>query len=137
MLLISEEQKDFVTRYNIKKSLVKQNITLLEAKLSNKSFSYTKIVNTYEKWIRNLLDLFNIFKNSLFFLIFLYSLFFILFLASNYFFELNYNINLSTLKYLILLIFLYFFFSLSKNTILIISNSVIFFFLIITYLVNF
>lgn len=137
LLLISEEQKDFVTRYNIKKALVKQNITLLEAKISNKSFSYTKIVNTYEKWIRNLLDLFNIFKNSLFFLIFLYSLFFILFLASNYFFELNYNINLSTLKYLILLIFLYFFFSLSKNTILIISNSVIFFFLIITYLVNF
>jgi hypothetical protein len=45
----SQENKDFVIKYNIKQALIKQNIYLLRAKLDNKSFSYTKIVNSYEK----------------------------------------------------------------------------------------
>ncbi len=128
---------DFITRYNIKKALVIQNITLLEAKISNKSFSYTKIVNTYEKWLNNLLEIFNTLKNSLFYFIFLYSLFFLVFINLFNYLNIEYTLNLATLKYIILLIIFYFFFLLSKKILSIIFNAIFFSFIIIIYLVNF
>lgn len=133
----NKDNLDFVTKFNIKKALVNQNIKLFEAKLSNKYFSYTKIVNTYEKWLRNLLDIFNILKNSLFYFIFLYSLLFIIFLILSYYLNLEYNLNLLTLKYIILLLMVYFFFSFSKNFITIIIGIIFISFSIMIYWINF
>ncbi len=133
----TQENKDFVIKYNIKQALIKQNIDLLRAKLNNKSFSYTKIVNTYEKWLGKILNIFNILKNSIFYFIFLYSLFFIIFISLTYYLNLDYNLNLATLKYIILLLFFYFYFSFSKNFALILLNSIFFWFSIAIYLINF
>lgn len=133
----SQENKDFVIKYNIKQALIKQNIYLLRAKLDNKSFSYTKIVNSYEKGLGWILNIFNLLKNSIFYFTFLYSLFFIIFISLSYYLNLDYNLNLATLKYIILLLFFYFYFTFSKNFALILLNSIFFWFSIAIYLINF
>ncbi|MDD5212958.1 MAG: hypothetical protein PHG82_00815 [Candidatus Gracilibacteria bacterium] len=133
----SPENKDFVIKYNIKQALINQNIDLLKAKLNNKSFSYTKIVNTYEKGLGKILNIFNILKNSIFYFIFLYSIFFIFFISFTYYLNLDYSLNLATLKYIILLLLFYFYFTFSKNFTLILLNSIFFGFSIVIYLINF
>ncbi|MDD4150991.1 MAG: hypothetical protein PHR68_00020 [Candidatus Gracilibacteria bacterium] len=136
-LFSSEENKKYVELFKIKTNLVNQNIELLNLKISEENFSYTRVVNTYEKYLRLLNDIFYIIKKPIFYFLFLYSLFFIFFLNLNNFLNLKYNINFITIKYLIFLILIYLFLNFSKSLKTIIFNFAIFSFIFIFFMVNF
>lgn len=133
----SEENIKYLDLFRIKTNLVNQNIELLNLKISEENFSYTRVVNTYEKYLRLLNDIFYIIKKPIFYFIFLYSLFFIVFLNLNNFLNLKYNINFITIKYLIFLILIYLFLNFSKTLKTIIFNFAIFWFIFIFFMVNF
>lgn len=123
----------------IKRSVIKQNIKILDMKINWKTFSYTKIIKWYDTFLWTILYLFSLSKNYLYIVIFIYSILFLSLLNLD-FFSISSNIidfNFYWLLYFLLIIFIYFFFSLSRSFITLILNFVILIFLIIFWVVNF
>lgn len=137
VLFLNPENKEFIELYFVKQRLIDQNIKLLELKLQDEYFSYTKVVNTYEKYLKTLLYIFDDIKKPIFYFISLYSVFFIIFIVLNSFFSIDYNINYISIKYLILFILFYLFFELSRSMKLILLNLCIFVLSFVFMQVNF
>lgn len=88
----NEEQK---TNYFLRKKVIKQNLMIFKAKLTGKSFSYTKIVKWYDYFLGKFINLLQFFTLPIFIIILIYSFVFLLLNLLNYFklFELNLNFN--------------------------------------------
>ncbi|NUJ97465.1 hypothetical protein HGA92_01605 [Candidatus Gracilibacteria bacterium] len=121
----------------LKRRVIQQNISLLEAKKSGKIYSYTFVKKGYNKIIGFVLSYFYLIKPFLFFIVIFYSFFFIISFNLQYYSLLDVNINYNGLFYFLLLIILLVFTQLSKGFISLVFNFVIFTFIFIVGVVNF
>lgn len=121
----------------LKRRVIQQNISLLEAKKSWKIYSYTFVKKWYNKIIWFILSYFYLIKPFLFFIVIFYSLFFIISFNLQYYSLLDININYNGLFYFLLLIILLVFTQLSKWFFSLFFNFVIFTFIFIVGVVNF
>lgn len=121
----------------LKRRVIQQNISLLEAKKSWKIYSYTFVKKWYNKIIWFVLSYFYLIKPFLFFIVIFYSFFFIISFNLQYYSLLDVNINYNGLFYFLLLIILLVFTQLSKWFISLVFNFVIFTFIFIVGVVNF
>ncbi|MDC0505994.1 hypothetical protein OAN96_00185 [Candidatus Gracilibacteria bacterium] len=121
----------------IKKKVISQNISLLDAKLSGKVYSYVKIIKGYKKIVDFILGLFFYIKDSLFLVIFIYSFALLLYLVFQGITGTNIVINFSGLYYFIIAAFIYFVILLSRGVLSLMLNFVFLFFIIIFATVNF
>ncbi len=131
--------KNKETRDNlmIKKRVIHQNISLLDAKLSWKIYSYVKIIKGYKKLIEFILGLFFYIKDSLFGVIFIYSSILLLYTTTQSMFTTSLVLNFSGLYYFIIALFIYFVILLSRWVLTLMLNFVFLFFIIIFATVNF
>lgn len=133
-LMTNKEKKDM---YDIKTSVIKQNIFLLKLKLDWKIFSYSFII----KWLWWFLiwfwDFIDILRKVIFYIIFIYSLMFLLFFNIRSNFYDNWSYNFFWVYFLIILIISYIFMSFPKKIIFIIWNFALFVFIIILWVINF
>ncbi len=128
----SEKRLDML----IRRTVIKQNITLFEAKEKGIWFSYTSIKKWFWKITNYISDFFEILSSYLFSVIFIYTIFFILYINIVYYYNIG-NSNYDWMFYFLVIFLLYLLLHLSKNIVLIILNFVILFFIIIFWVVNF
>ncbi len=121
----------------LRRRVIQQNISLLEAKKSWKIYSYTFVKKWYNKIIWFILSYFYLIKPFLFFIVIFYSFFFIISFNLQYYSLLNVNINYNGLFYFLLLMILLIFTQLSKWFLSLVFNFVIFTFIFIVGVVNF
>lgn len=119
----------------IKRKVIKQNISLLKAKQSWKTFSYTRIKNSYYNFINILFTIKDELSKYTFLVIFLYSLVFIFYINFYSFFSTDLNFN--GLFYFIVLVLVYIFLFFSKWIISLVINFVFLYFIVIFALINF
>jgi hypothetical protein len=122
----------------LKRRVIKQNISLLEAKKSWKIYSYTLVKKGYKKILNIVLKYFYWLKSSMFFIVFLYSLFFITYFNISYYSSFDkFIINYDGVFYILLIILWLIFIQFSKGFLSLVFNFVIFTFIFIVGVVNF
>ncbi len=121
----------------LKKLVINQNISILEAKIKGKIFSYTKVIKWYRTIENYFLKCLNIFVEHLIVIIFVYCLLFLLFILLSNFSIININISMSWVIIFIYLLFLLLLFNLSRGFMSFSFYFVIFIFLNIFFTVNF
>ncbi|MBS9775357.1 hypothetical protein KGV52_01430 [Candidatus Gracilibacteria bacterium] len=120
----------------LKRSVINQNILLLNAKVKGKVYSYTFMRKGFTRIIDSIFGIFSILKEYLFAVIVIYTFCFLVYLnITNYSFITEYNYN--GLFLFLLLFTLYILLSLSKKFIFLVSSFVIFSFIIIFGVINF
>lgn len=87
----NKERKEALS---LKKIVINQNISILEAKLKGKIFSYTKIVKWYKAFETLFLKMLNVFLNHISIIVFIYCLVFLIFINFGYFSFINLYINI-------------------------------------------
>ncbi len=131
------KNKELKDDLSIKRRVISQNISLLDAKLSWKVYSYVKVVKWYRKVIDFILWLFFYLKDSLFLVIFLYSVVFLIYIIAGQMFSLSLALNFNGLFYFIVAALLYFVILLSRWVMSLLINFVFLFFIVIFAVVNF
>ncbi|MDD3646338.1 MAG: hypothetical protein PHH06_02925 [Candidatus Gracilibacteria bacterium] len=134
--ILAEKRDDI----NIKRSVIKQNIALLNAKVHGKTLSYTKVVKGYSALINTIFSLFVILRVYIFYTVFSYALIFVILLNLNYYQiipGLNNILNFNGIFYFLVLLFTYFSIYFSRGIFSLILNFVILTFIIIFGVVNF
>lgn len=131
------KNKEIKDNLLIKKRVIHQNISLLDAKLSWRVYSYVKIIKWYKKLIDFILGMFFYIKDSLFLVIFVYSLILVSFITLQNVIWINMSINFSGLYYFIIATFIYFVILLSRWVLSLLLNFVFLSFIIIFATVNF
>jgi hypothetical protein len=123
----------------IKRSVIKQNITLLKAKKNWKIISYTKIIKWYKKILKNIFKFFLVVRTYLFYVVLIYSLSFILMIILNYFWIINNfdSLNNNWVFYFIVFLVIYFAIYFSQWVYSLIINFLFTFFFIIFATTNF
>lgn len=132
-LLFSEEKRVDIF---IRRKVIKQNITLFEAKEKWMWYSYTSVKKWLNKIIYIILKFIKNIKDYLFIVIFIYTIMFIVLLNINYYYKIS-NSNFEWLFYFIVVLFIYLILYFTRNLILMILNFVILFFIVIFWVVNF
>lgn len=120
----------------LKRKVIIQNITILEAKQKGVGFSYTSVAKWYNKIIQKFLVLSNSIQRALLYIIVIFSFLFILsihfpFLVPNGF------LQISWILYFIFILFIFLVLYTAKNLLTLVFNFVIFAFLSIFFIVNF
>jgi len=105
------------TRLRVKKKLIIQNITLLENRIKNKKFSYTKIIKGYEYSKQFFLFLIEGLGNIMITAIFLYSIVFLFIRFKTQFFNQELVFNTTSIYIIVLLAFFAFLSKITKNLI--------------------
>lgn len=122
---------------SLKRSVIKQNIFLLKARLKWQVISYSFI----SKWIFwvfwVIYYFFDFFRKNLFYIIFIYVISFIFFFSFWNLFWLNLDFNFDWIFLIILLFISYIFLSLSKKIYFLIINFALFIFIVILGVINF
>lgn len=128
------EKKEYLV---LKKKVIRQNLSLLEAKLSWSFFSYVKIVKWYNYFVWKIIEFFDMLKLPMFFIIVFYTVLFLFFnlLSSIWVFYLD--MNFRWLFYFILVLFFYIFINFSKWLFSLIFSVVFFSFIFIFWVINF
>lgn len=124
----------------IKRSVIKQNIALLNAKINWKVLSYTKLVKWYTKLLDSIFSLFVILRVYLFYTVFSYALIFLILLNISYYNlipNLSSVLNFNGIFYFLVILFTYFSIYFSRGVFSLILNFVILTFIIIFWVVNF
>ncbi len=120
----------------LKRSVIKQNILLLKAKLKWKIYSYTFMKKGIDKIISSLLNFFNTIRIYLFIIIVIYTILFIIYVNLNFNFRII-DYNYDWLYIFLMLFAFYILLYLSRNIFLILINFVIFSFIVIFGVINF
>ncbi len=131
------KNKEIKDDLSIKKKVISQNISLLDAKLSGKVYSYVKVVKWYKKIVEFILGLFFYVKDSLFLVILLYSIIFLVYIILMQTLGVSLSLNFNGLFYFIVALFLYFVILLSRGVMSLMINFVFLFFIVIFAVVNF
>lgn len=131
------KNKNIVDDITMKRRVIRQNISLLDAKLSGKVYSYVAVIKGYKKTIQLLLSLCHYLSTSLFYIIFIYSMLFVFFISISQVVTINIHFNFHWFLYFILLLFSYFVVLLSRGLFTLMLNFVFLFFIIIFAIVNF
>lgn len=131
------KNRDLKDNILIRRKVIKQNISLLEAKKSWKVYSYTRIIKWYKKFIEQILIFFSYIRNFIFLLVFSYSLVFLMFLNSSYYSFIDFSFNYNWLFYFIVAMFAYFVITASRWIISLILNFSLLFFVTIFWIINF
>ncbi len=105
------------TRLRVKKKLIIQNITLLENRIKNKKFSYTKIIKGYEYSRQFFLFLIKGSGDIIITAIFLYSTLFLFIQFKTHIFNQIINFNTTSIYVIVLLAFFAFLSKITKNLI--------------------
>lgn len=120
----------------LERKVLKQNITLLNAKNKARTYSYTTIKKWYKKMFERLIWVFDFSKKYLFFTMLFYSIFLIIYIPfSFYFTELQFWIDAVFLALILVIIYLYLLGSRTIFTIL--FNFTLLQFLLLFSLINF
>lgn len=130
----NKEKKDALL---LKKLVINQNISILEAKLKGKVFSYTRIVKWYKALENMFINTLKSLTSHITVIVFIYSLFFIVFINLNHFWIINTGIDTRGIVILIYILFLLLIFYLTKGFISFVFYFVFFIFLNIFFTVNF
>ena len=123
----------------IKRSVIKQNITLLKAKKDWRIISYTKLVQWYKKILKKIFSFFLVIRTYLFYVVLIYSLSFILIIVLNYFWIIS-NLdwlNNNWIFYFIVFLVIYFAIYFSQWVYSLIINFLLTFWFIVFAVVNF
>lgn len=131
------KNKEIRDDLSIKWKVISQNISLLDAKLSGKVYSYVKIVRGYKKIVDLILGIFFYVKDSLFLVIVLYSAIFLVYIIASKMLGVSIGFNFNGLFYFIVALLLYFVILLSRWVLSLMINFVFLFFIIIFAVVNF
>jgi hypothetical protein len=135
--IFSKEKRQDLEILNLKLNIINQNITILNAKLTGKIVSYTKIIKWYKHWIELLLLFFKIINTYLLWFIYFFSIiiwsFFIL-TKNNL---LDISLNIDWVFILIYILFWSFLIFISRWMFSLLINFAIFIFMIILWVVNF
>lgn len=121
----------------LKKVVINQNISILEAKLKGRVFSYTKIVKWYKELEKLFLNFLKIIGENITVIIFIYCLIFLIFINLWYFSFLNLDINMKGIVLFIYLLLILFLFNLTRGFLSFTFYFVFFIFLNIFFRVNF
>lgn len=130
----SSEQKE---KLLLRKRVIVQNITLLQAKKSGWVSSYTDVKKWYHKLTENIINFFHFLGTMLFISVSIYSLIFLLNSTLTSYGIHVFAFNPWSLRDFLLLFILFFMFSMSRNLFLFWINIVFFVFLFIFSRVNF
>lgn len=128
------EKKEYLV---LKKKVIKQNLSLLEAKLSWNFFSYVKIVKWYNYFVWRIIEFFDMLKLPMFFIIVFYTLLFLFFNLLNSLWIFPLDMNFRWLFYFILVLFFYILINFSKWLLSLIFSVVFFSFIFIFWVINF
>lgn len=123
----------------IKRSVIRQNITLLKAKKNGRIISYTRLLQWYKKIFKNIFKFFLLIRTYLFYVIIIYSISFLLIIILNYFwimFSLDW-LNNNGVFYFVIFIVLYFAIYFSSGVYSLIINFLLIIFFIIFTSINF
>lgn len=121
----------------LKRKVIKQNLVLLNLKITWKKFSYTEIINSYINKSNILKYIFLILWKIVFSVIFIYSITYIIYLNFLFYTKNINNINFDWIYYLLYLILILFVIRFSKWFFTFLLNSVIFYFIMIFFQINF
>lgn len=133
-LLKDRERRDSL---NLKKAVINQNISILNAKLKWKVFSYTKITKWYKKLEELFLKLLELIWNQINIVLVMICFIFFIVIILNYFWIINLWINTQWISLIIYMIVILFMFFLVKGFLSFIFYIVFFIFLNIFFIVNF
>lgn len=131
------ENKEKKDKLLAKKSVIRQNISLLKAKLNWKVYSYTKIVKWYKRLEEIFISLLEFFASYLKVIVYFYWLVFVLFFLLNYFWLYTINVNIQWINLILYLIIFYTLISFTRWFFSFIFNFVFFIFINIFFIVNF
>ncbi len=134
-----KERSDIKEKILLKRKVIKQNISLLQAKKSWKIISYTWVVKWYRKWVEKIISLIKIFDSFIFYVVASYCLLFILYinLVHLWYSFSGYSLNYTWVFYFIFLLSAFILTSISRWLFLLSLNFVILFFILIFWVVNF
>ena len=136
---VGKKASDAREKILLKRKVIKQNISLLNAKKSGKIISYTWVIKGYKKSVEKLVSLIKIFDSYIFYVVISYCVLFILYLNMVhlwYAFS-GYNFNYTGVFYFIFLLSAFILTSVSRWLFLLSLNFVILFFILIFWVVNF
>ncbi len=121
----------------LKKSVINQNISILNAKLKWKIYSYTKITRWYKKIEEKFINLLKSISNQLNVILVFFSIVFFIFISLGFFGFIDLDINLYWISIIIYLIISMIFLCISKGFISFTLYFVFLVFLNIFFIVNF
>ena len=134
-----KQRGDIREKILLKRKVIKQNISLLNAKKAWKIISYTWVVKGYRKWVEKIVSLINVFDGYIFYVVASYCALFILYINMvhlGYSFS-GYSFNYTWVFYFIFLLSAFILTSISRWLFLLSLNFVILFFILIFWVVNF
>ncbi|EKE29128.1 MAG: hypothetical protein ACD_2C00221G0010 [uncultured bacterium (gcode 4)] len=129
--------KENKKRLELKKKLIKQNITLLWNRINNKKISYTKTIKGFNYYKDVIIYLLQRISDTIIYSLFIYSLFFVFLNISSVLFWKNLDINYDFLLYISLFAFLGFLLKISKNFIILAFCTIIYILFFIFLVINF
>lgn len=121
----------------LRRLVINQNISILEAKLKGKLFSYTKIIKGYKVLEKFFIKMLNIIVNHISVIVFMYCFVFFTIMLLWYFSFINIEISIKGILLFIYLLFIFLLFDLSKGFFSFSFYFVFFIFLNIFFTVNF
>lgn len=127
----SLREETFITR-----KVIKQNISLLNAKIKGIKFSYTFLKKWFSKFLERILDTSKSIRVYLFSVVIIYLFVFLIYLNYSTYFNFN-DYNYDGIFYFIIIILLYLILYFSRSIFLISLNFVFLFFIIIFWVINF
>lgn len=131
------QNKEKVEEIITKRKVIIQNIDILEAKINQKSFSYTKVSRWYSYIVDKISSTIEMVKQPLLLIVFIYSISFILYYSFLTMINSPIIINLNWLNYFLLLLIIYILLSLSKWLITLSINFIVFSFILVFTIINF
>ena len=134
-----EKRVELKEKTLLKRKVIKQNISLLNAKKSGKIISYTWVVKWYRKWVEKIISLIKIFDSYIFYVVTSYCVLFILYLnlVHLWYGFSGYSFNYTGVFYFIFLLSAFILTSISRWLFFLSLNFVILFFILIFWVVNF
>jgi hypothetical protein len=129
--------KDNKKRLELKKKLIKQNITLLSNRINNKKISYTKTIKWFNYYKDVIIYLLQKISDTIIYSLLIYSLFFIWLSSFIKITNANLEINYNFLQYISLFALLWFLLKISKNFIILAISSIVYILFFIFLVINF
>ncbi|EKE28148.1 MAG: hypothetical protein ACD_3C00088G0009 [uncultured bacterium (gcode 4)] len=129
--------KENKKRLELKKKLIKQNITLLWNRINNKKISYTKTIKGFNYYKEVIIYLLQKISDTIIYSLFIYSVFFVFLNLFMLISSRSLDINYDFLLYISLFAFLGFLLKISKNFIILAFSSIIYILFFIFLIINF
>jgi hypothetical protein len=124
-------------RLNLKKKLIRQNISILDNRIKNKKISYSKTIKWFNYYKDVILYVFQKISDTIIYALLIYSIFFIFLNVYLQLFDKDLKFNYNFLLYIALFSMFWFLLKISKNFIIFVFSTLIYIIFFIYLIINF